>query len=99
MNEDRKEGKKGRGGRRPGAGRKPNYAKQLERAAKLLERCDPRLAVLTELEARCLHSILRKVLAASPNAPQNQIESKPAIEVITVESGGLLRPKTAVYGT
>jgi hypothetical protein len=70
-------GKSRRGGRRPGAGRKPNYAKRLE---EFLARRDPRLAVLTELEARCLGAILRKLRIASLDGSQNQIESNTAIE-------------------
>ena len=51
-----------------------------------MDRHDPRLAVLTEPEARCLAAILRKLRAASPDAIQNQTESNTAIEAEAVES-------------
>jgi hypothetical protein len=75
------ESKPKRGGRRPGAGRKPNYAKRLE---EFLARRDPRLAALTELEIRCLGAILRKLQAARVNGPHNQKESNTAIEAAGV---------------
>jgi hypothetical protein len=68
-----------RGGRRPGAGRKPNYLKRLAGAAVLLARRDPRLAALTEQEFHTLEGILRKLRIASPDDPQNQTESNTAI--------------------
>jgi hypothetical protein len=73
-----------RGGRRPGAGRKPNYLKQLGRAVEHIWRRDPRLGVLTELEARCLAAIVRKIRTARLDGPQNQIESNTAIEAMEV---------------
>jgi hypothetical protein len=62
----------GRGGRRPGAGRKPNRVKRL-----VIRAGD--LARLSQQEIQFLNTIARKL---SPDAPQNQTESKPAIEVI-----------------
>ena len=75
-----------RGGRRPGAGRKPNYMKRLAGAAALLARRDPRLAALTEEEFYALEGILKKLCNAAPDAPQNQIESNKAIEEAEVVS-------------
>lgn len=102
-----------RGGKRPGAGRKPNLAKRL---LKCFTRDTIALAVqeigrpaqnvnlqgsmlhahtiwrpletLTDEELRLLESIYKKTSApavsnASPDAHQNQIESKPAIEAET----------------
>ena len=67
----------GRGGRRPGAGRKPHGLKRL-----VIRACD--LARLSQDEIRLLNGISRKLAApvsnASPNGPQNQIESNTAIE-------------------
>jgi hypothetical protein len=68
-----------RGGRRPGAGRKPNHLKPIRILS--LEPRDPRLARLTPEELRMLEAIARKL---APDAPQNQTESKPAIETVSV---------------
>jgi hypothetical protein len=43
------------------------------------------LASLSDEEVLQLDAITKK-LTGSPNAPQNQIESKPAIEAVEVES-------------
>lgn len=67
--------KTGRGGRRPGAGRKPNHILRLNDAARLISRRDPRLAVLTAEELQALEHILRKLRIALLNGPQNQTES------------------------
>jgi len=75
-----------RGGRRPGAVRKPNYTKRLAGAAVLLAWRDPRLAALTEEEFHTLEGILRKLRTSSPDSPQNQTESNRAIETVQVAS-------------
>lgn len=127
--------KPGRGGKRPGSGRKPNYFKRLGikaiTAAEILGRHDepelwaallrhpsadiklrtlqylvdrrdgkprqavaltgellhahtvyrdPRLAGLSDEELRALDTVTRKLALPSPDGPQNQIESIPAIE-------------------
>jgi hypothetical protein len=70
----------GRGGRRAGAGRKPNPLKRLViRAGDLLR--------LSPDELRTLKAIARKLAVPSPNASVNQIESKPAIEAEVMASG------------
>jgi hypothetical protein len=74
----------GRGGRRPGAGRKPNYLKPLGMLA--LPPRDPRLARLSPEELWTLEAIARKLALPAPDAPHNQIESNPAIEAVGVES-------------
>jgi hypothetical protein len=68
----------GRGGRRPGAGRKPSHLKRL-----VIRGGD--LVKVSADELRTLEAIARKLAAASPDAPQNQTESKPAIEAVQVE--------------
>jgi hypothetical protein len=60
----------GRGGRRSGAGRKPNALKRF-----VIRAGD--LARLSQEEIQFLDTIARKL---APDAPQNQKESKPAIE-------------------
>jgi hypothetical protein len=66
----------GRGGRRPGAGRKPNALKRLViRAADLIR--------LSPEELRALDAIARKL---APDAPQNQKESNTAIKAVGMES-------------
>jgi hypothetical protein len=64
----------GRGGRRPGAGRKPNELKCLG-----IRYSDPRLARLTPEELQALEAIARKIAAPAQDASVNQTESKPAI--------------------
>jgi len=82
VNGESKQSKSKRGGRRPGAGRKPNLAKRL------LTVWRP-LATLSDEEVQLLDAITKKLGAptadTSQNAPQNQIESKPAIETVPVE--------------
>jgi hypothetical protein len=77
----------GRGGRRPGAGRKPN----LLRCVGMLARTpgDPRLPRLSPEELRTLEAIARKFAEPVPDAPQNQKESKPAIEDAGVGCGSI----------
>jgi len=130
-----------RGGKRVGAGRKPNYLKRLGikaiTAAELLAHVDepelwkgllthkspdvrlrtlqyltdrrdgkakqaievnggllhahtvyrdPKLAALSNEELAALDALTRKLALPAPDTPQNQIESKPAIEVVEVAS-------------
>jgi hypothetical protein len=42
---------------------------------------DPRLAALSPEELQALDSLTKKLALPAPDAPQNQIESKPAIEM------------------
>jgi hypothetical protein len=69
----------GRGGRRPGAGRKPNYRKQLAlqpiTAGEIMARRHPQSAWLTSAESAALQSITRKLAEPSPDGPRNQKES------------------------
>ena len=69
----------GRGGRRPGAGRKPNHLKRL-----VIRAGD--LARLSREEIQFLDAIVRKLALPAQDAPGNQIESKPALEAEVVES-------------
>jgi hypothetical protein len=73
----------GRGGRRPGAGRKPNYRKQLAlqpiTAGEIMARRHPQSAWLTSEESAALQSITRKLAEPSPDGPRNQKESNRAI--------------------
>ena len=69
----------GRGGRRPGAGRKPNGLKRLVLRAGDLARLSP-------AEIQFLNAITRKL---AQNAPGNQKQSKPAIAAEQVQSEGL----------
>jgi hypothetical protein len=62
-------GNVGRGGHRPGAGRKPGLKRVVIRAGDL--------ARLSQEESQVLDTIARKL---APDTPQNQKESKPAIE-------------------
>ena len=65
--------KPGRGGRRPGAGRKPNYVKQLLirpiTAAEIVARRHPKSARLTPEELEALHVITTKLAEPLPDAP------------------------------
>ena len=63
----------GRGGRRPGAGRKPNRLKCL-----VIRAGD--LARLSLEEIQFLDAIARKLALPAPDGPQNQTESNIAIE-------------------
>jgi hypothetical protein len=46
----------------------------------------PLLAALSQEELEALDGITRKLALPAPDTPQNQIESKPAIEAVEVES-------------
>jgi hypothetical protein len=78
--------RKGRGGRRPGAGRKSNYLKRLGikpiAAAEILARRHPQSASLSPAELETLHTITKKLAVPVPDAPQNQKESNMRCEVI-----------------
>jgi hypothetical protein len=63
----------GRGGRRPGAGRKPKHLKSLVFRAGDLARLSPD-------ELRTLQAIAQKLAVPAPDASRNQIESNTAIE-------------------
>ena len=75
--------RKGRGGRRPGAGRKPNHFKQLVlrpiSAAEIIARRHSQSVQLTPEEWATLESITRKLAEPSPDGPRNQKESNRAI--------------------
>jgi hypothetical protein len=47
---------------------------------------DPHLAALSPEELKALDALTRKLALPAPDTPQNQIESKPVIEAIEVES-------------
>ncbi len=66
-----------RGGRRQGAGRKPNRLKRLVIRAGDLARLSPG-------EIQFLDAIVRKLAVLAQDAPGNQTESKPAIETVAV---------------
>jgi hypothetical protein len=72
----------GRGGRRPGAGRKPNYLKRLSlnpiTAAEIIARRHPESAALTPGELATLQSITSKLAEPSPDGRGNQKESNRA---------------------
>jgi hypothetical protein len=63
----------GRGGRRPGAGRKPNHVKRL-----VIRAGD--LAKLSPEEIQFLAAIARKLALPASDGPHNQKESNTAIE-------------------
>jgi hypothetical protein len=69
----------GRGGRRPGAGRKSNQLKQLARrpitAAEIVPRRHPLSAELTPQELATLESITKKLAEPSLDSSRNQKES------------------------
>jgi len=71
--------KPGRGGRRPGAGRKANYLKQLSirpiSAAEIVARRHPLSARLTPEELEALHALTAKLAVPVPDGRQNQRES------------------------
>src|ERR1700685_704244 len=73
----------GRGGRRPGAGRKPNHLKQLAHppisAAEIIARRHPLSEQLNAEELAMLHTLAKKLAEPSPDGPRNQKESKRAI--------------------
>jgi hypothetical protein len=73
---------KSRGGRRPGAGRKPKHLKQLTlepiTAAEIVSRRHPLSAELTPEELASLESITKKLGEPSPDSPRNQKESNRA---------------------
>jgi len=64
-------GKPGRGGRRPGAGRKANYLKQLSirpiSAAEIVARRHPQSAGLTPEELEALHTLTTKLAVPLPD--------------------------------
>jgi hypothetical protein len=64
---------KGRGGRRPGAGRRPNYLKRLGikpmTAAEILAHRHPQSASLSPEELEALHAITRKLAVPLPDGP------------------------------
>jgi hypothetical protein len=63
----------GRGGRRPGAGRKPNYLKHLGikpiTAAEILAHRHPQSASLSLEELEVLHALTTKLAVPLPDAP------------------------------
>jgi hypothetical protein len=69
----------GRGGRRPGAGRKPNRLKQLAlqpiTVAEIVLRRNPLSVELTPEELATLEYITRKLAEPSPDRARNQKES------------------------
>lgn len=71
--------RRGRGGRRPGAGRKPNHLKQLApqpiTAAEIVARRHPLSAELTPEDLASLESITKKLGEPSLDSPRNQKES------------------------
>jgi hypothetical protein len=74
--------KKGRGGRRPGAGRKPNYLERLSfnpiTAAEIIARRHPESVALTPDELATHQSIASKLAEPSPDGRGNQKESNRA---------------------
>ena len=48
---------------------------------------DPKLAALSQEESVALDALTRKLALPSPDACENPIESKPAIDLLEVESG------------
>ena len=75
--------RKGRGGRRPGAGRKPKHLKRLAMQpitlAEIIARRHPLSAGLTPEEFETLESITKKLAESSPDGPRNQKESNRAM--------------------
>jgi hypothetical protein len=74
--------REGRGGHRPGAGRKPNRYKRLLpplTAAEIVARRHPGLADLTHEELETLECITNKLAEPLPDASRNQKESNRAI--------------------
>jgi hypothetical protein len=71
--------RKGRGGRRPGAGRKPNHLKQLALppigVAEIVARRHPESERLSAEELAMLHTLTKKLAEPSPDGPRNQKES------------------------
>jgi len=65
----------GRGGKRPGAGRKPNHLKPI--AIRAVD-----MARLSVEELRTLQAIAQKLAAPAPDAHQNQIESNTRPETV-----------------
>ena len=74
--------RKGRGGRRPGAGRKPNSIKRLPlepiTAAEIIARRHPLSAALTVEELAELENVTKKLAEPSPDGSGNQKESNRA---------------------
>lgn len=75
--------RKGRGGRRPGAGRKPNHPKRLPQrpigAAEILARRHPQSEQLSPEEFAMLHFLTRKLAEPASDGSRNQKESNRAI--------------------
>jgi len=70
--------RKGRGGRRPGAGRKPNRklpAMEPISAAEIVARRHPLSERLRPEELAMLHALTKKLAEPSPDGPRNQKES------------------------
>jgi hypothetical protein len=71
--------RKGRGGRRQGAGRKPNHLKRLPQqpigAAEIVARRHPQSERLNPEELAMLHTLTKKLAESSPDGPRNQKES------------------------
>ena len=70
---------RGRGGRRPGAGRKPNHLKSLAQppitVAEIVARRHPLSERLSPEELAMLHALTKKLAEPSPDGPRNQKES------------------------
>ena len=86
----------GRGGRRPGAGRKPNLLKQLTlrpiSAAEIIARRHPLSERLSPEELAMLHALTKKLGEPSPDASRNQKESNR--EVKSPVTSHPVRPET-----
>ena len=72
----------GRGGRRPGAGRKPNQLKRIVIRAGDLSKLSPE-------ETQFLEAIARKLALPAPDGPHNQKESNTAIEDAELDCGSI----------
>jgi hypothetical protein len=74
--------RKGRGGCRPGAGRKPSHLKQLALppigAAEIVARRHPQSERLSPEELAMLHTLTKKLAEPSPDGRRNQKESNRA---------------------
>jgi hypothetical protein len=71
--------RQGRGGRRLGAGRKPNCLKRIAlqpiTAAEIVARRHPLSQRLSPEELAMLHALMKKLAEPSPDGPRNQKES------------------------
>jgi hypothetical protein len=74
--------RKGRGGHRLGAGRKPNHLKSLRKppitAAEIIARRHPLSERLSPEELAMLHALTKRLAEPSPDTPRNQKESNRA---------------------